>query len=277
MMPPGGIVVLKQNSPRGPFTRQQVQEALDRGEFTLQYLAHTPGLPEWLPLGEVLHHLDLHATPRPVPPARTLPPLPSLPSAEIQSPPPLVAAAASAPAAPEIHARPPALPPAVVAQTVFAARDHQLVAAPFGRRLTACLIDFAILFVPAIALFCTAYLISTVQGALERQDAESIRQAHALLWRDFQRLLVLLVFGFGWIYGAGLESSRWQATVGKQWMRLAVTTAEGGRMNFLRATGRHAAKYLSGLPLLLGFAAALVSKNGLAWHDRLAKTRVIQQ
>ena len=48
------------------------------------------------------------------------------------------------------------------------------------------------------------------------------------------------------------------------------------RIGFLRATGRHAAKYLSALPCFLGFIMALFSSRGLAFHDRLSGTRVVK-
>ena len=54
----GDIVLLKDRTPLGPFTRRQIQDGLSRGEFSAQDLAHTPGLTDWLPLLEVLHHLD---------------------------------------------------------------------------------------------------------------------------------------------------------------------------------------------------------------------------
>ncbi|HEV3271017.1 MAG TPA: hypothetical protein VGZ93_02445, partial [Candidatus Methylacidiphilales bacterium] len=78
-----GITVLKNNVPWGPFTREQVEDGLARRDFTVQYLAHAPGLKEWLPLGEVLDYVDRHAGPRmpslpPVPGQRELPPIPGI-------------------------------------------------------------------------------------------------------------------------------------------------------------------------------------------------------
>ena len=85
-----------------------------------------------------------------------------------------------------------------------------------------------------------------------------------------------MAIALGWLYGAGLECSRSQATIGKRWMGIKVADAYGERMSFLRATGRYAAKYLSALPCFLGFIMALFSSRGLALHDRLAGTRVIR-
>ena len=103
-----------------------------------------------------------------------------------------------------------------------------------------------------------------------------MRQQWALLHRNFQQLLWLVAIGLAWIYAAGLESSRWQATVGKRWMGIQVADANGARLSFLQATGRHFGKYLSALPCFLGFMVALFSSRGMAWHDRLADTRVVR-
>ena len=97
-----------------------------------------------------------------------------------------------------------------------------------------------------------------------------------LLELNIRRLAWLVAIGFGWLYGAGLECSPSQATVGKRWMGIKVTDAHGERMSFLRATGRYAAKYLSALPCFLGFFMALFSSRGLALHDRLADTQVVR-
>src|ERR1700690_1999645 len=80
-MAASGITVLKNNVPWGPFTRTQIDDGLSRGDFTVQYLAHAPGLKEWLPLGEVLDYVDRNVGPSvpslpPVPGPRDLPPIP---------------------------------------------------------------------------------------------------------------------------------------------------------------------------------------------------------
>jgi hypothetical protein len=71
-----GITVLKSNVPWGPFTRAQIEDGLGRGDFTVKYLAHAPGLKEWLPLGEVLDYVDRNAESR-------MPVLPQCPSRAI--------------------------------------------------------------------------------------------------------------------------------------------------------------------------------------------------
>jgi uncharacterized RDD family membrane protein YckC len=277
----GDIVLLQDKTPRGPFTRRQIQDGLGRGEFTARDLAHTPGLKEWLPLIEVLHHLDCEVVHWPrVREERALPPLPNAtPPVAVTSELPSVPAPTAAAVA--TQARPPRLPIAAPAAAKPVAPPRLPVfpreASPVAARLNAFLIDVAILFVPVLVVFAAAYGAWYVRGSLEHRDPETARQEQALLYRELRSLVLLVANGFAWLYAAGLESSPWQGTIGKQMMGLIVTDAQGRRLSLLRATGRHAAKYLSALPVFLGFMAALFNPQRLTWHDRLAGTRVVKR
>jgi uncharacterized RDD family membrane protein YckC len=76
-----------------------------------------------------------------------------------------------------------------------------------------------------------------------------------------------------WLYEAGMESSSKQATLGKMALGLKVTDLEGHRISFTRATGRHFAKYLSGI-LFLGYIMAGFTERHQALHDMIAGTLV---
>jgi uncharacterized RDD family membrane protein YckC len=269
------ITVLKNNAPWGPFTRAQIEDGLARGDFTVKYLAHAPGLKEWLPLGEVLDYVERGEGPRmtslpPVPGSRELPPIPE----RAPSQPPIIPA--SIPPAPEQPAPP--LPPVVEKREIKpeAKPEVRLRTASFFLRGFAFVIDCAILFVPVAILFALGALAIEIPAATWNHISHQARMEEwELLKQNMRRLAWLVAVGFGWLYGAGLESSPSQATVGKRWMGIKVTDAQGERMSFLRATGRYAAKYLSALPCFLGFIMALFSSRGLALHDRLADTRVV--
>lgn len=88
----------------------------------------------------------------------------------------------------------------------------------------------------------------------------------------------LLGFGIGvfgsWLYEAFMESSSHQATLGKMIFGMKVTDLNGNRISFERATGRHFAKYLSGLILLIGYIMAGFTERKQALHDMLAGTLV---
>jgi len=275
-----GITVLKHNVPWGPFTRAQIDDGLVRGDFTVQYLAHAPGLKEWLPLGEVLDYVARQeSTPAPV-----LPPVPDgreFPVVPAAAAPPAVPPQALLPSAgprpPILPAAPkPLAPPLVTAPTPLPSPAPELKTGSFFLRSIAFLVDCGILFVPVAVLFVLGALTIEVPTWFRHTNAQTLADDWALLRLNMWRMSGLLAIGCGWLYGAGLEASRSQATIGKRWMGLKVTDQDGQRLSFVGASGRYVAKYLSALPCFLGFIMALFSSRGLALHDRLAGTRVVR-
>jgi uncharacterized RDD family membrane protein YckC len=80
----------------------------------------------------------------------------------------------------------------------------------------------------------------------------------------------------GWLYGALMESSAKQATLGKMAMGIIVTDLEGRRIGFGKATGRHFAKILSALILGIGFLMVAFTQRKQGLHDILAGTLVVK-
>ena len=276
------ITVLKHHVPWGPFTRTQIQDGLSRGDLTLQYLAHTPGLKEWLPLGEVLDFYDRNSSLPPWPQASAPHPLSAPEAAQLppvpgRNNPPVSAPTASPAPLNPLPAIPSARPPALPVKKESPAPEVFLRTAPFLPRFFAFAIDIIVLLLPIVFLFGLGALTIALRDWFEHVDSETSKQDWALLFRNFRSLLVLMATGGAWLYGAGLECSRWQATIGKQWIGLKTVDRQGERLSFFRATGRHAAKYLSALPCFLGFTAAFFSSQGLALHDRIAGTRVVKK
>ena len=62
-----------------------------------------------------------------------------------------------------------------------------------------------------------------------------------------------VLFFAGWLYYSLMESSSWQATLGKMALGIAVTDNAGKRISFGRATGRYFAKIISAIILFVGF------------------------
>lgn len=79
-----------------------------------------------------------------------------------------------------------------------------------------------------------------------------------------------------WLYEALQESSVHQATLGKRLCGLVVTDMNGQRISFGRATGRHFAKILSALILLIGYIMQAFTERRQALHDMLAGTLVLK-
>ncbi len=77
------------------------------------------------------------------------------------------------------------------------------------------------------------------------------------------------------LYDAAMESSSWQATVGKRLLGLRVIDLEGQRIRFGRALLRHTGKGLSAFTLGIGFAMAGWTRRKQALHDFIVKTRVV--
>ena len=89
-------------------------------------------------------------------------------------------------------------------------------------------------------------------------------------------LLNLISLVLGVAYFAGLESSQWQATVGKKAMGLVVTDTNGNRISFLRALGRYFSKILSGFILGIGYIMVAFTERKQGLHDMIASTLVVK-
>jgi len=84
---------------------------------------------------------------------------------------------------------------------------------------------------------------------------------------------ILLIFG-SWLYEAFMESSSYQATLGKMIFGMKVTDLNGNRISFERATGRHFAKWLSAMILGIGYIMVGFTERKQGLHDLLAGTLV---
>jgi uncharacterized RDD family membrane protein YckC len=84
----------------------------------------------------------------------------------------------------------------------------------------------------------------------------------------------IATFIFGVAYFCGMESSKFQATVGKRMIGIKVTNMQGERIGFLHAFARYLAASLSWITLNLGHAISAWTKPKLALHDYIAQTRV---
>lgn len=87
----------------------------------------------------------------------------------------------------------------------------------------------------------------------------------------------LLNLIIGWLYFALMESSRQQATLGKQALGIIVTDLNGNRISFGKATARYFGKFISALILCIGFIMAGFTKKKQALHDILAGCLVVKK
>ncbi len=109
--------------------------------------------------------------------------------------------------------------------------------------------------------------------ALSKQLQPMLEHTQTLLWQSLLFSTVAYVV-LGGLYFAVMESSTWQATLGKRLIGIKVTDVEGRRIGLARATARFIAAALSWLTLNLGHALAAWTPQRRALHDYVAGTRV---
>jgi uncharacterized RDD family membrane protein YckC len=229
------ITVLNQvNAPQGPFTREEMADKLQRGEFTLNSLAHVEGLTQWTPLRDVLARVD--------------------------GTPPLPAAPVPAPAvlAPDV------LPLGYAYAATMEPPAH-LVYAGFWMR-------FAAIFVDSVVLLPLSLGFLGLEVAFRQASDMQARFMLALAVLAYIPILIVA----RWLYFALMESSAWQATLGKKLIGIRVTGMDGARIGFGQATGRYFGKFLSGMILCIGFMMAGFTQRKQALHDMIASTLVVR-
>jgi uncharacterized RDD family membrane protein YckC len=137
--------------------------------------------------------------------------------------------------------------------------------AGFWIRFLAYLIDTVVM---SAVLLPLGAVLGVVMVATDAGQNASILALEGLI-----RIVSIIV---GWLYFALLESSPWQATVGKKLLGLRVIDLNGNRISFGKASGRYFGKILSTLILFIGFIMVAFSDKKQALHDVLAGTLVVK-
>ena len=128
----------------------------------------------------------------------------------------------------------------------------------FWERFLAYIIDTLVILLPF------SIIILFFKG--ESSNSENISDS---------KFIVITVLS--WIYSAGLNSSNWQATIGKKVLGIIVVDEYGDRLTFKKATCRFFAQILSSLLFYIGFMMVGWTKHKQGLHDKIAKTFVIKK
>ncbi len=166
------------------------------------------------------------------------------------------------------QAPPPSAAPGKQPPAVATAKPPVGQYAGFGVRLAAYFIDFLIV---QFVSFAICLPVAFGMGFLASDGAVGVAKAGitGLVFITLSRALF-------WLYEALSMSSHWQATVGKKALGIVVTDENGGRISFLRATGRHFGKWLSELVLCAGYLIQPFTPQRQALHDILARTLAVK-
>ncbi len=87
-------------------------------------------------------------------------------------------------------------------------------------------------------------------------------------------LIMLLQYGIVAAYDTWFIG-KYAATPGKMACKLKIVVEDGSRMSYLRAFGRHFAKYLSAMILCIGYLMAAFDDEKRTLHDRICESRVV--
>ncbi len=178
--------------------------------------------------------------------------------------------------APPVAGAPVYAPPVQAGWQAPAARPAAAYAG-FWLRFVAIIIDFIVLgFVRWIVFLPFAASMGLgMHGIFMGRHPSRPEDFFPMFGMLFRLWTVLTVLN--WLYFSLLESSSWQATLGKKALGLEVTDLAGRRISFGRATGRFFGKYISAVILFIGFIMAGITEKKQALHDILAGTLVIRK
>ena len=152
--------------------------------------------------------------------------------------------------------------------------------AGFWLRFAASLIDGIVLLIPMVV--AGAVMMASAIPIVMRNRGDR-RLIVATMLPHIMAFLVILVVG-SWLYWALMESSTWQATLGKRALGLFVTDLGGNRATFGKTSGRFFAgrglgsvPYLGGLYYLVDCICAGVTDKKQAIHDMIAGCLVMRR
>jgi uncharacterized RDD family membrane protein YckC len=256
----------------GPLDAEEIRRRFAAGELDRRSLVWRDGLPQWLPLGEMVDELGI-ATPAPPPVAAVTA---ETPGYRGDATPPSEGDAADR-ALEQAYAASPRDASALPGRNVDAA---DVVDAGFLRRLAALMIDGVLLGVATYALLILMLIVvgAGTGGLLTLFEASATGQPPSgPLLIVFVLGLYVLPFVMRWAYFTYFTSSAWQATPGKRAVGIKVVDLEGRRIGRGRAAGRWFAAALSYLTFYIGFLMAAFTDRKQALHDLVASTRVVDQ
>jgi uncharacterized RDD family membrane protein YckC len=143
-----------------------------------------------------------------------------------------------------------------------------------GNRFAAYLLDI----IPIVGIVGFVFYVSTDLSSIFKEylahPGEIQYREPFIEIRNQIRTISFLV----WVlYSALMEASSKQATLGKQAMKIKVVDQNGERLSLFLAFKRNGAKIISFFFMLLGFIWILFDRNRQGWHDKAAKTFVVDQ
>ncbi len=166
--------------------------------------------------------------------------------------------------------------PATSASTVYAG---------FGQRLLAFIIDGIIIGIVYTVILTPIMTVIGLGIASEAQNMQGLSEdeATAATVGMVGSILaavgtaILAIYAIQLLYYAIMESSKYQASVGKLAMGIKVVDLNGNRVSFGTAFIRAIGKILSGAIMYIGYLMAAFTEKKQGLHDMIASTLVVKK
>lgn len=144
--------------------------------------------------------------------------------------------------------------------------ENEVTYAGFWRRFAAFSLDQVLLVFATSPLYYQ--LVNQIQaGTREYRSAQTVAAG----------IFGVISIFVAWSYYAGMESSPLRATLGKLAVGIQVTSDDGRRLSFAKATGRYFGKIISGLIIGIGYLMAGWTTKKQALHDMMAGALVVER
>ena len=153
--------------------------------------------------------------------------------------------------------------------------------AGFWMRFVAYIIDYIIIyivqsfiFIPVLGLLGISFA-SQIGNVENMSEAETLGMVGGIMAVAGATALLTSVIAI--LYWSLMESSKYQATVGKLALGLMVTDADGKSLDFVKSLIRNVCKIISGMILGIGYIMAGFTDKKQGLHDIIAGTLVVKK
>lgn len=153
--------------------------------------------------------------------------------------------------------------------------------AGFWLRFVAYIIDWVIIYALQSFIFVPFFGLLGISFASKARDFENMSDAEAMgvigTMAAVSTAAIFLSSVIAIFYWTLMESSKYQATVGKLALGLKVTDMDGNSLDFVKALVRNFCKIFSGVIMGIGYIMAGFTEKKQGLHDIIANTLVVKK
>jgi len=169
-------------------------------------------------------------------------------------------------------------------QILDTTETNDIIAASFGKRFVAYLIDVILLSIPVqiVQSFIISEKLGNIQNKLINDmfsgvliDLSYISNLYKGVWSEYFLLMGINIV-IAALYYTLMEASSKQATFGKMAIKIVVVDSMGNKLTYGRALGRYLARIVTAFTFLIGYLMMLFTKKSQTLHDMMAGCLVIE-